>query len=88
VKTVNRKKIMSIEERAKAAAQNVEGKGQEVVGAVTGNTEDEAAGKAKQVGAKVREGIEDAKDKISEKAHEAGDKIREGVDRAKEELNK
>lgn len=79
---------MSIEERAKAAAQNVEGKGQEVAGAVTGNTEDEAAGKAKQVGAKIRDGIEDVKDNISEKAKEAGDKMREGIDRAKDEMNK
>lgn len=79
---------MSIEERAKAAAQNVEGKGQEVAGAVTGNTEDEAAGKAKQVGAKIRDGIEDVKDNISEKAKEAGDKMREGIDLAKDEMNK
>jgi uncharacterized protein YjbJ (UPF0337 family) len=79
---------MSIEERGKAAAQNVEGKVQEVGGAVTGNTEDEAAGKAKQAGAKIREGIEDAKDNISQKAKEAGDKMREGVDRAKDEMNK
>jgi uncharacterized protein YjbJ (UPF0337 family) len=79
---------MSTEDRAKAAAQNVEGKGQEVVGAVTGNTEDEAAGKAKQAAAKVRDGIEDVKDKIGDKAKEVGDKISDGVDRAKEDLNK
>jgi uncharacterized protein YjbJ (UPF0337 family) len=79
---------MSIEERAKAAAQNVEGKVQEGAGAVTGNTDDEMAGKAKQAGAKVREGIEDAKDNIAEKAKEAGDKMRDGIDRAKEEMNK
>lgn len=79
---------MSIEDRAKAAAQNVEGKGQEVAGAVTGSTEDEAAGKAKQAAAKVRDGIEDAKDKIGDKAKEVGDKISDGVDRAKEDLNK
>ena len=48
---------MSIEDRTKAAAQNVEGKGQEVVGKVTGSSQDEAAGKAKQAGAKVSEGI-------------------------------
>lgn len=79
---------MSIEERAKAAAQNVEGKGQEVAGSVTGNTDDELAGKAKQAGAKIRDGIEDAKDNIAEKAKEAGDKMRDGIDRAKEETNK
>jgi uncharacterized protein YjbJ (UPF0337 family) len=31
---------MSIEDRAKAVAKTVEGKGQEVVGAVTGNSQD------------------------------------------------
>jgi uncharacterized protein YjbJ (UPF0337 family) len=79
---------MSIEERAKAAAQNVEGKVQEGAGAVTGSDEDQAAGKAKQASAKVRDGIEDVKDNIAEKAQEAGDKMRDGIDRAKEEMNK
>jgi uncharacterized protein YjbJ (UPF0337 family) len=79
---------MSIEERAKAAAQNAEGKGQEVIGKVTGSADDEAAGKAKQAGAKVRDGIEDAKDKVAEAAQDIGDKIRDGVDNVKRELNK
>ncbi len=79
---------MSIENRAKAAAQNAEGKGQEVVGAVTGNSQDEAKGKAKQGMAKVRDGIEDAKDKIADTAKEVADKVNEGIDRAKDELKK
>jgi uncharacterized protein YjbJ (UPF0337 family) len=79
---------MSIENRAKAAMQNAEGKGQEVVGAVTGSSEDKAAGKAKQGMAKVKEGIEDAKDKISETAQEVADKVSEGIQRAKDELKK
>jgi uncharacterized protein YjbJ (UPF0337 family) len=79
---------MSIEDRAKAAAQNLEGKGQEAVGKVTGSSQDEAAGQAKQGAAKVREGIEDAKDKVVEKAQELGDKMRDGVENAKRELNK
>jgi uncharacterized protein YjbJ (UPF0337 family) len=79
---------MSIEERAKAAAQNVEGTGQEVVGKVTGSADDEAAGKAKQTAAKVRDGVEDAKDKVAEVAQDLGDKIRDGVDNAKREMNK
>lgn len=79
---------MSIEDRAKAAAQDVEGKGQEVVGKVTGSSQDEAAGKAKQAGAKVSEGIEDAKDKVADVANKVGDKIRDGIDNAKNELNK
>jgi uncharacterized protein YjbJ (UPF0337 family) len=79
---------MSIEDRAKAAMQNAEGKGQEIIGAVTGNSEDEAAGKAKQGMAKVREGIEDAKDKISETAQGVADKVSEGIQHAKNELKK
>jgi uncharacterized protein YjbJ (UPF0337 family) len=79
---------MSIEERAKAATQNAEGKGQEVVGKVTGSSEDEAAGKAKQTAAKVRDGIEDAKDKVVDKAKELGNKMQEGIDNAKADLNK
>jgi uncharacterized protein YjbJ (UPF0337 family) len=79
---------MSVENRAKAAMQNVEGKGQEVIGAVTGSSEDQAAGKAKQGMARVREGIEDAKDKISETAQEVADKVSEGIQYAKDELKK
>ena len=79
---------MSIEDRAKAASQNLEGKGQEVVGKVTGSSQDEAAGKAKQAGAKVSEGIEDAKDKVADVANKVGDKIRDGIENAKNELNK
>jgi uncharacterized protein YjbJ (UPF0337 family) len=55
---------MSIENRVKATAKNVEGKIQEVVGEVTGDPEQEAKGKAKQVEAKVRHGVEDAKDAV------------------------
>lgn len=79
---------MSIENRAKAAGQNLEGKAQEVAGAVTGSPEDEAAGKAKQAAAKVRDGIEDAKDKIVDKAGEVAQQVRDGVQHAKDELNK
>lgn len=55
---------MSIEDRAKATAKNVEGKVQEGVGKVTGNPEDEAAGKAKQGEAKVRHSVENVKDDV------------------------
>jgi len=79
---------MSIEDRTKAAAKNAEGKGQEVVGKVTGSSQDEAAGKAKQAGAKVSEGIEDAKDKVADVANKVGDKMRDGIENAKNELNK
>ncbi|WP_310490320.1 hypothetical protein [Chamaesiphon sp. VAR_69_metabat_338] len=79
---------MSIEERSKAAAQNLEGKGQEAIGKVTGSSEDEAAGQAKQGAAKDRDGIEDAKDKVVDTAKNLGNKMQDGIDRAKEELNK
>lgn len=79
---------MTIENRAKAAAQNLEGKGQEIVGAVTGDSQDEAMGKAKQVGTKIREGIEDAKDSIVDKAKQVADKVHDGVEDVKDKLNK
>ncbi|WP_298908372.1 CsbD family protein [uncultured Nostoc sp.] len=55
---------MSIEDRAKAAAKNVEGKAQEALGNVTGDPEDQAKGKAKQAESEVRHGIEDVKDGV------------------------
>jgi uncharacterized protein YjbJ (UPF0337 family) len=55
---------MSIEDRAKATAKNLEGKAQEALGKVTGDPEDEAAGKAKQAEAKVRHTAEDVKDEV------------------------
>jgi uncharacterized protein YjbJ (UPF0337 family) len=55
---------MSLENRAKATAKNVEGKIQESVGELTGNTKDQVEGKAKQVEAKVRHAAEDVKDEI------------------------
>jgi uncharacterized protein YjbJ (UPF0337 family) len=73
---------MSIEDRAKAAAKTVEGKGQEVVGAVTGNSQDELAGKAKQAEGKARDGVEDLKDK----AADLGEKVREGLEDAKDTI--
>ena len=79
---------MSIEDRAKATAQDLEGKGQEAIGKVTGSSQDEAAGQAKQGAAKVSNAIEDAKDAVVEKAQELGDKVKDGIDSAKRELNK
>lgn len=55
---------MSLEERAKATAKNIEGKLQEAVGKITGDPEDKAEGKAKQVESNVRNTVEDIKDKI------------------------
>lgn len=55
---------MSIEDRAKATAKNVEGKAQEALGNVTGDPEDKAEGKAKQAESEMRHGVEDVKDNI------------------------
>jgi len=55
---------MSLEDRAKATAKNVEGKIQDAVGNVTGDPKDQAEGKAKQAEAKVRHATEDVKDEV------------------------
>jgi uncharacterized protein YjbJ (UPF0337 family) len=55
---------MSVEDRAKATAKNVEGKAQEALGNVTGDPEDKAEGKAKQAESAVRHGVEDVKDNV------------------------
>ncbi|MEA5447726.1 CsbD family protein [Leptolyngbya sp. CCNP1308] len=55
---------MSIEDRAKAAAKDVEGKLQEGAGKLTGDREAQAKGKAKQAESDVRHGVEDAKDNV------------------------
>lgn len=53
---------MSMKNRAKATAKNVEGKVQESVGDVTGDTKTQVEGKEKQAEAKVGHAIEDVKD--------------------------
>ncbi|MDF5737205.1 MULTISPECIES: CsbD family protein [unclassified Nostoc] len=53
---------MSIEDKAKAFAKNIEGKVQEVIGEVTGDPKDKAEGKAKQAEAQVRHTAENIKD--------------------------
>jgi uncharacterized protein YjbJ (UPF0337 family) len=55
---------MSLENRAKATAKNVEGKVQEAVGDMTGDTKNQAEGKAKQGEAKVRHAAEDVKNEV------------------------
>jgi len=53
---------MSLKDKAKATAKNIEGKIQETYGNVTGSPKNQAAGQAKQVEAKVKQTIEDIKD--------------------------
>lgn len=55
---------MSIEDRAKATAKNVEGKVQEAVGEITGNPQDKAEGQEKQAEAQVRHSVENVKDDV------------------------
>jgi uncharacterized protein YjbJ (UPF0337 family) len=57
---------MSLEDRAKATAKNIEGKVQEAVGNVTGDPEDKAEGKAKQAESQVRHGVENVKDDVKD----------------------
>ncbi len=59
---------MSLENRAKATAKNVEGKIQESVGDLTGDTKDKVEGKAKQAEAKLRHAAEDLKDEVKKAA--------------------
>lgn len=53
---------MSLKDKAKATAKNVEGKAQEALGNATGDPKDQLEGKEKQAEAKVRHTTEDAKD--------------------------
>lgn len=62
---------MSLEDRAKATAKNVEGKIQDAAGQVTGDQGDRAEGKEKQVEASAQHAKEDVKDNL-----------KKGVDRA------
>lgn len=55
---------MSLEERAKAAAKNVEGKAQEAWGNVTGDPEHKMEGQMKQTEAEARNTKEDVKDHV------------------------
>jgi uncharacterized protein YjbJ (UPF0337 family) len=57
---------MSLEDKAKATAKNVEGKVQEAVGNVTGDPQDQAEGKAKQAEAEARHTGEKIKDKAKD----------------------
>jgi uncharacterized protein YjbJ (UPF0337 family) len=60
--------LMSFQEKAKAAAKNIEGKAQDAIGQVTGDDLDRLEGKAKQGEAKLRNAAADIKDKASEVA--------------------
>lgn len=53
---------MSLEEKAKVAAKNIEGKITEAVGRVTGDLDTQLEGQSKQAEAEIRQVAEDTKD--------------------------
>lgn len=57
---------MSLQDKAKAIAKNIEGKIQAALGEITGNTQHKAAGKAKQVQAQAMNTAEKMKDKAKD----------------------
>jgi uncharacterized protein YjbJ (UPF0337 family) len=57
---------MSMKDKAKATAKNIEGKVQEAVGDLTGDPKTQAEGKEKQAEAKIRHAVEDVKDQAKE----------------------
>jgi uncharacterized protein YjbJ (UPF0337 family) len=57
---------MSLDERAKAAGKNIEGKAQEALGNVTGDAGDKIEGQSKQAEAEARNAKEDLKDKAKD----------------------
>jgi uncharacterized protein YjbJ (UPF0337 family) len=90
---INKKDIMSTENRVKSVVKNVEGKGQEALGNLTGNAEDKVTGQAKQGEAAVQSKVEDAKDKIGEvkddlvdKAKNVAEKVHDGLENAKDSI--
>jgi len=57
---------MSIEDRIDATVKNLEGKGQEVIGDLTGNPQDRKEGRAKQAEAETQHAVENIKDDIKQ----------------------
>ncbi|MEI6441808.1 MAG: CsbD family protein [Nostocales cyanobacterium ELA583] len=57
---------MSMKDKAKATAKNIQGKVQEAVGDITGDPKTQAEGKQKQAEAKIRHSVEDVKDQAKE----------------------
>lgn len=58
---------MSIEDRVEATTKNIEGKIQEAVGDLTGNPQDQAEGKEKQVEASLKHTKENIKDELKKR---------------------
>lgn len=58
---------MSTEDKVKATMKNLEGKAQEAIGNITGDPQDRAEGKAKQIEAAAQHAKENVKDGLKEK---------------------
>jgi uncharacterized protein YjbJ (UPF0337 family) len=74
---------MSLQERAKAVAQDIEGKLEEAIGNITGDTDKQNDGKSKQVEASVRNASEDVKDRARDVADVIKDKAKNVADTVK-----
>ena len=70
---------MSLENKVKAAAKSVEGKGQEVIGNITDSADDRNQGKAKQVEADIRNAAEDLKEKVQDVAEAVQTRVEAAV---------
>lgn len=55
---------MSLKDRAKATAKNIEGKVQQALGDLSGDPKTQSEGREKQSEARVRHMIEDVKDEV------------------------
>lgn len=55
---------MSLEDRAKATAKNIQGKVQEAAAEITGDQKTKAEGKANQAEAQARHAVENIKDQV------------------------
>lgn len=75
---------MSLKDRAKATAKDLEGKMQESAGNLTGNRQAQTDGQAKQDEAKVSQAIEDGKDAF----RKAGDNVRHAAKDVRNEADK
>ena len=85
---------MSLQERAKAGAQNIEGKIEEAIGNITHDSSKQAEGQAKQVEANIRNASEDAKDKakdvaniVKEKAKDVAESVEKKAKDVKNSIN-
>jgi uncharacterized protein YjbJ (UPF0337 family) len=62
--TPAKESIMGLVDDTKAAAKNLEGKAQETIGEITGDKNDQLAGKAKQAQASGEHAVADLKDAV------------------------